>query len=228
MKKQTTLFKTAGLLAIFGGVLTYISDHMLRGEFAPGSAVGIIDVIRTGKLAYEPLYWGSLLGYATLPLYLLGLWPLYRALEPAGRVLATIPVILLGYALALFPGYHYAAILYALGFESANNSSNSLLSEQLMQVLDGTHMIIMPTVILSSLWIAVLILSGKTLYARWMVIASPLLMVLIPILVVKMIPSPWGGYIIPGSGTIGLIIFFAMAVWVSWPTSKTDFSKDQS
>lgn len=219
MKKQTALFKTAGLLAIFGGVLTYVSDHLLRGEFAPGPAVGIVEAIRT--LPYEPLYWGSLLGYAALPLYLFGLWPLYRALEPAGCVLALIPVIVLGYALALFPGYHYSAVLYALGFQAADGSSNGLLNDRLVEVHDGTLMIIMPPVVIASLWIAALVLSGKTLYSRWMVVASPLLMVLIPILVVK-IPGPWGGYIIPGAGTIGLIVFFAMAVWVSWPSFKTD------
>lgn len=227
MKKQI-LFRTAGFLAIFGGILTYVSDHLLRGEFAAGPAVGIVDAIRTLSLPYAPLYWGSLLGYAALPLYLLGLWPLYRALEPAGRILAAIPVILFGYALALFPGYHYAAVLYALGFQAADSTSNSLLNDRLIQVLDGTHMIIMPIVILSSLWIAVLILSGKTLYSRWMVVASPLLMMLIPALVVKIIPNPWGGYVIPGSGTVGLIIFFTMAVWVSWTSIKTDTIKDQS
>ncbi|MEM6526445.1 MAG: hypothetical protein AAF693_21815 [Bacteroidota bacterium] len=88
MKKQT-FFKIAGVLAIFGGVLTYISDHLLRGEFEPGPAVGIVEALRT--LPFEPLYCGSLLGYATLPLYPLGLWLLYRSLESAGRVLASVP-----------------------------------------------------------------------------------------------------------------------------------------
>ncbi|MEM6526444.1 MAG: DUF6796 family protein [Bacteroidota bacterium] len=100
-------------------------------------------------------------------------------------------MILFGYALALFPGYHYSTVLYSLGFQAADGSSNNLLNDQLMQVHAGTLMIIMPLVILSSLWIATLILSGKTRYARWMVVASPLLIVLIPTLVVEMIPSPW-------------------------------------
>lgn len=134
-------------------------------------------------------------------------------------------MILFGYALTLFPGYHYSAVLYALGFQAADGGSNTLLNDQLMQVHDGTLMIIIPPVIIASLWIAVLVLSGKTLYSRWMVVASPLLMVLIPTLVV-MIPSPWGGYIIPGAGTIGLIVFFAMAVWVSWPPPKMGLRGD--
>ncbi len=218
MKVQNKLFKIAGFLAILGGIITYISDHLLRGEFAPGPPIGIIDALHT--LPYEPLYIGSLLGYAALPLYLFGLWPLYRALEPAGHFLALIPVILLGYALTLFPGYHYSAVLYALGFQIADSSANNLLNEQLMQTLQSTHMIIMPTVILSSLWIATLILLGKTRYSRWMVIASPLLMFIIPTLIVKIVPNPLGGYIIPGSGTIGLIVFFAITVWVSRASLK--------
>ncbi|MEM9648704.1 MAG: DUF6796 family protein [Bacteroidota bacterium] len=218
MQKQKTLFKIAGLLAIFGGVVCYVSDHFLRGGIAPGPAIDIVEFLPT--VPFEPVLWGSILGYAALPLYLLGLWPLYRALEPAGRLLASVPVVLLGYTFTLFPGYHYSAVLYSLGLRTAAESSNGLLTEQLMQVHESALYVIMFPMATASIWIAILILSGKTLYARWMAFISPLLLPVVSPLIKKMIPSPWGAYVIPGSGTIVLILFIALAVWVSWPSPK--------
>ncbi|MEM9172989.1 MAG: DUF6796 family protein, partial [Pseudomonadota bacterium] len=200
------------------------SDHLLRGGIAPGPALSIMEALHT--VPFQPVLWGSLLGYAVLPLALLGLWPLYRALEPAGRRLALVPVVLFGYSLTLFAGYHYAAVLYALGFQAADAASNSLLTEQLMQVNDGALTVIGIPLTIASLWIIGLILSGKTLYARWMAIVSPLLTQLISPLV-KMIPSPYGGYIVPGSMTIVFVVFFALALWVSWPSSKPGVSSER-
>lgn len=217
MKKRETIFKIAGLLSIFGGVVCYVSDHFLRGGVAPGPAIDIVEALP--KVPFEPVLFGSILGYASLPLFLLGLWPLYRALEPAGRVLASVPVVLLGYSLTLFPGYHYAAVLYSLGFRTASENSNDLLIEQLLQVHQSAIYVIMFPLLIASIWIALLILSGKTRYSRWMAVVSPLLMIVVPTLV-KMIPSPWGGYIIPGAGTLMFILFLALAVWVSWPSQK--------
>lgn len=221
MNKQI-LFKSAGILAIIGGLICYVSDHLLRGGVGPGPAISFIDALRTAP--FGPVYWGSIIGYAALPLWLLGLWPLYRALEPAGPRLAAVPVILLGYALALFPGYHYAAALYALGFQVVDANSDSLLNDQLMQVHDGALMAIAGPLTIASLWVVVLILTGKTRYARWMAIISPFLAPLAYSLA-AMIPSPWGAYIIPGAGTLVFTLFFALALWVTWGTAKTDLDR---
>ena len=52
---------------------------------------------------YDLVFTGSLLGNAVIPLWLLGLWPVYVALAPAGRWLSLPPVFILGYALRALP-----------------------------------------------------------------------------------------------------------------------------
>jgi uncharacterized membrane protein YiaA len=220
---QKKAFKVAGFLAIFGGIVCYVSDHYLRGGFAPGPAVGLMEGLEAAP--YTPVLFGSILGYAVLPFYLLGLWPLYRALKPAGRFLASVPVFLFGFAFTLFPGYHHAAVLYALGFKAATENADSLLAAQLAQVHESALLVIAIPMTIASLWMAVLVLSGKTRYARWMAIVSPLLAPLISPLLLYL-PDPWGGYLVPGAGTLVFVLFFALTVWVSWPGSRTNESID--
>ncbi len=61
---------------------------------------------------------GSLLGAAVIPLWLLGLWPVYRALEPAGPSLALAIALLFGFGIAVASGYHGTYVFYAGAYQA--------------------------------------------------------------------------------------------------------------
>jgi hypothetical protein len=82
--------RTAGVLAVVGGLINAVSDYYLQGGPALREAVNTYEYLPYAP--YDLVAVGSNLGNAALPLWLCGFLPLYPAIAPAGRWL-TIPPI---------------------------------------------------------------------------------------------------------------------------------------
>ena len=83
------LLRTAGLLAVAGGLVNAVSDYLLQGGLVARRAVNTYEFLP--EAPYDLVFLGSILGNAAIPLWLLGFFPVYVALAPAGRWLS-IPV----------------------------------------------------------------------------------------------------------------------------------------
>ncbi|MGH0032533.1 MAG: DUF6796 family protein [Myxococcota bacterium] len=213
------LHRLAGFAAIVGGVLNGVADFWLQGGL--GVRPGVNTFAYLPQVPFEPVFVGSILGQAALPLWLLGFVPLYVALAPAGRWLALPPVLLFGYAFAIFPGYHGAYAFYSAAYQAqaaAPEAASAVLTtlvERNHRVHDAVMLMIGPAMTLGSLWFMTAVALGRTHYARWMVVFSPILVPLTQPLA-EALPAPWGGYIRPAWGTTLFTLFFALATWVTW------------
>ena len=67
------LLRAAGLLAVLGGVLNGFADYLLQGGLVPRAAVNTYENLAT--VPYEMVFWGSIIGNAAIPLWLLGFGP---------------------------------------------------------------------------------------------------------------------------------------------------------
>lgn len=213
------VIRTAGLLAVAGGLVNAVSDYLLQGGLVTRSAVNTYEHLP--QAPYDLVFLGSIVGNAAIPLWLLGFLPVYVALAPAGRWLSIPPVLLLGYAFSLFPGYHGSYALYAAGFQ-AERAAPPALSETvttLAERLHGYHAALLSVIgvasIIGSLWFVVAVLSGRSRFARWMVVLSP---IVVPFTqpFVEMLPAPFGGFIRPAWGTTIFTVFFLVATIVTW------------
>lgn len=211
--RQRNLVIAAGLASLISGIVNGISDYYLQGGFSSGPGVNTFENLET--VPFESVHFGSVVGYAALPLWILGLWPLYHNLKPSGDLAALIPVLLLGYALACIPGYHHSYVFYAAGFQSSSLHEDTFLLEQLLSIHSASLRVFQAPLGLACVWIAVLILRGKTRFPRWMFIISPMLTPLTQPLV-EILPAPWGAYIRPPWGTAIITLFFAVSLWVYW------------
>ncbi len=213
----SSLLRAAGLLAVAGGLVNAVSDYMLQGGLAPRAAVNTFEYLP--QAPFDLVLLGSVLGNAALPFWLLGFWPVYVALAPAGRWLALPPVFLLGYAFSIFPGYHGSYALYAAGFQAADaavaSEALTLMVERMHAFHGAQRALIGATVPIGSLWFAVLVLLGRTRYARWMVLSTPLLAPLLQPYI-EMLPAPFGGIVRPAWGTLFFSAFFLLATLVTW------------
>jgi hypothetical protein len=215
----SALLRAAGLLAVAGGVANGIGDYMLQGGPRPGP--GINTYAQLAEAPYDGVFLGSLIGNATIPLWLLGLWPVYVALRPAGRPLALPPVLFMAYAFSIFPGYHGSYALYAAGFQ-AQAAVPAELATTLQEMVDRMHAhhgavlyLIVFSAPIGSLWFAAVVLFRETLYRRWMAIVSPILVPLTQPLA-EMLPAPYGAYIRPAWGTTIFTLFFLVTTLVVW------------
>jgi hypothetical protein len=211
--------RTAGILAVVGGLANAGSDYLLQGGLIARSAVNTYE-----NLAFTPydlVFLGSIIGNMAIPLWLLGFFPVYVALAPAGRWYAVPSVFFLGYAYALFPGYHGAYALYAAGFQAERGAPAALTETMtvLVERLHAYHGALLTAIgvvsVIGSLWFIAAVLSGRTRFARWMVIFSPLVVPLTQPLV-EMLPAPYGGFIRPAWGTTIMTVFFLLATIVTW------------
>ncbi len=216
MDSRSLLLVTGGL-AILGGVVNGISDYLLQGGLAAGEAINTFENLPA--VPYNQIYWGSIIGNAAIPLWMFGFWPVYKALEPAGPWLALPPVFLFVYLFALFPGYHGSYALYAAGFQAQFAGSPETIApvtemvERLIQYHDSIMLVIGVPMMVGSIWLIVAMLSGKTLYARWMVLLSPLLVPLTQSSI-ETLPAPYGAIIRPAWGTTLFTLFFLMSLIV--------------
>jgi hypothetical protein len=212
--------RVAGGLAVLAGIVNAVADYLLRGGPAPVSAAEIT-LEALGEVPFESVFAGSVLGVAVIPLWLLGLGPVYAALAPAGRWLALPPVLLFGYVFALAPGYHGAFALYAAGYHAlgaVGAEARPILSEMIERFRayhDALFLLFAVVASLGSLWFVVAVAFFRTRYSRWMAAASPILVPLLSPLA-QALPAPAGGYVRPILGTTIFTLFFLVATVVTW------------
>ncbi len=215
----TTLLRAAGLLAVAGGIVNGVADYMLQGGPEPGP--GVNTYAQLAEAPYDQVFLGSILGNAAIPFWLLGFWPVYVALEPAGRKFALPPVLFLAYAFSIFPGYHGSYALYAAGFQ-AQVAASAELAGSLTTMVDRMHahheavlQLITWSAPVGSLAFVAVVLFRKTHYRRWMAILSPILAPATQPLA-EMLPGPYGAYVRPAWGTTIFTLFFLVTTIVTW------------
>ena len=212
------LIRGAGAMAVVAGLANAVADFALRGGPRPMAGPEItLEMLRT--VPPDTLWFGSVLGAAAMPLWILGLFPVYVGLRPAGRGLALLPVMLFGYGIAVASGYHGAYALYGSGqvLRAAlpDVADATRHFEHLMDHHDTIQTIFVAPWVVASLSFVALVVSGRTGLPRWMAATSP---ILVPILVplAASLPTPWGGYVRPALGSLLWTLFFAMALWQTW------------
>ena len=212
--------RAAGVIAILGGATNAVADFLLRGGPAP---VAGADITLPGlaDVPFESVHAGSLLGAAAMPLWLFGLWPVYRALEPAGPRLALAIVLAFGYGIVVASGYHGTYVFFAGGYQAlqaVGPEPHAAIVEMVERFLahhDAAMIVFVVPWVVASVGFVVVVLVFRTHYARWMVLLSPIL-VPIAMPVVAALPSPFGGWIRPAAGTAIWTAFFAVTTIVTW------------
>ncbi len=221
--------RTCGILGIIGGLINIAADLMLIVGPLPGNyGLDAMSVYTPFKLCMA----GSLLGAAVgIPMWLFILIPLYYALKPAGKVFAVPVVILLGHNFILSAVFHNMAALAHAAYTAVANvgAESKPVLEEMISRFDLYIMRIGPfyaiSLALGSILLIIAILSGKTLYKRWMAVFSPLLVMLI-MFVSNNLPAPVGGYFAPYDGSLMYTVFFlitTIAVWNYQEQSQNNF-----
>jgi len=216
---QRKVIRICGLLAILGGIIKIIADWLLIVGPFPGN-YGFETM--AAQTPFRLSLAGSLLGAAVgIPMWLFLLVPLYYALKPAGKGITIPVVLLLGYTFVLSAVFHSAAGLFNAAYSALANvgaESKPVIDEMIAHF--DLYVARLPIFYgiglgLGSLLLLVSILSGKTLYKRWMAVFSPLLAMAI-MAVSNRLPAPIGGYFAPYDGSLMFTLFFLITTIAVW------------
>jgi hypothetical protein len=229
----------AGILAVIGALLYAVSDVLLLGyeagpREAPPAATeadlepyamtpfSASDLLNLAVLPASRLAWGGLLGVLATPLLMVGLWPLFNALRPAGLWWALAPTLLLAYTMILAPFVHGSFIyieqnaqaLVHLAAEARPVLGATFRLQQ--KVLSTSYVILLIALILSALLYSIVVILFDTLLPRWMAAVNPVTMTLAFLLLKRVFPQQLTRYVEGAGFNIAFFLFFALLTVTMW------------
>ncbi len=208
-----------GGLAAFGafmGILADIFPARALNTSEMGTAFSVSLESMRGLFEDEPRWTyvlGNYLGVFFIPLHILGFFLVYQALKPASTKWAMIFLVLGLYATPIGVGLH--GTLAFVG--DIIQSRDAGLIEGIRDYWEPwAYSLVFLYAILSGL-ILILILTGRTLYPRWTVLVSPIVILVFTGIVIAILPDNATGlktFLSVTGLNMPLMIFFAITTWV--------------
>lgn len=200
--------KIASIIALIASLVGALADVLLLYNPAGGYETGdyhfLMDIPETRLLV------GSYLGVFFIPLEILGLWHVYRALEPAGKKLVYPMIFMAVYA--IFPGVVYHG---TIGFTATFLKLSPLMSPELLNTnMDflkalfeplGATLFVLFTI--ASLLFVYIVTTKETHYCKWMAIANPFGIYMVFVLLYLSVPTI-GNLLIPAGFNLAFFFFF--------------------
>jgi hypothetical protein len=155
------------------------------------------------------LVWGSLAGVVAIPFVLAGVVSLFPALAPAGVWLSYPPLLLAGFAYVIGAGFHAAVGLYSLAVRDAAAPATLKVMARIFEPL---RTLLWVSIFLSSIWLFVSLVSGATLYPRWVAAVSPLPCVVVFRVLGRVGPPAIAGAAVPAGGNTAMLIFLVVSL----------------
>lgn len=230
MEKKTDkadIVLALGLVGIIGVLITIISDLILLGR--PNNALSFLQMEMGTESMADLAQWritlGAFIGVVVLPFQIAGLISVFYGLKPSGRVLPLVVVITNTHALIMGVAFHISYAFIGSGWKLyyATGSENKISSELVKQFnfyWKVLVIIMLSEILFSSIVFVSLILTGKSLYPKWMAILNPLCVLLFMFPIVFIIPAPVGGFIAPTYMNISTMVFFIFSTGVIYKKLK--------
>jgi hypothetical protein len=209
------IIKITGIIGMIAALLVGTGEFLLHfsplGDYADdGNYVYLLQV------SESRVTWGHFLAMLGAPLYLIGFWHMFLGLKPYGKIIPWVVFFITAYGFifgTVWIGSRASIVLLAQANFAAEGHSSEILrglmdyymlhSETLLEVTRTTTL-------LSSLAFIVLVLTGKTLYPRWMAIFNPILLLVSSFILFAVAPEV-GKFTLPIALNVGYFIFFTLS-----------------
>lgn len=215
---KENLIIISGLIGIIAALLTAFSDVILLGRPVSAYAFFKLGTESMAELAQWRIIAGTFIGVFALPFQIMGAIPLYFGLKTAGRTMACVVFGTAAYAFIMGVAFHVAYAFIGSGWSMKHDisTSNEIVSK-MMTRFDLYWRIIIVAIaaglFVSSVCYVFLILTGKTVYPKWMAILNPVCIFLALFPLVILIPAPIGGYIAPAYMNLCALAFFILVLF---------------
>lgn len=221
---QRRLLIATGIVAALGALLVGIGEFTFqyspRGGYEGSDYLYFLDVSR------ERLTFGHFLGVLVAPAYLVGYWHIAQMLRPAGRWLAAAVFGLGVYAFIIgdvWLGGRVNLAFTVKAREAGGEASWQLLSDLLNDISSHNEPlinIVRVLVLIISILLVYAIATGKTHYPRWLIIFTPIVL-LIQIFSLYALAPSIGIYALPAAMNVAHLIFFALSIWAATQIKTT-------
>jgi hypothetical protein len=209
------IIKITGIIGIVAAVLVGTGEFLLHyspaGDYAnDGNYVYLLQV------SESRITWGHFLAVLGAPLYLVGFWHIYLGLKPFGKIIPGVIFFITAYGFifgTIWIGSRASIVLLAqANFATEGHNSEVLRGLMDYYILHSESLleVTRATTLLSSLAFIVLVLTGKTLYPRWMAIFNPILLLVSSFILFAIAPAI-GKFTLPIALNVGYFMFFTIS-----------------
>ena len=204
-----------GIIGIFAAILVGTGEFLLH--YSPAG-----DYADDGKYVYllQVSEWrittGHFLGVFGAPFYLIGFWHIYLGLKPYGKIIPYLVFFISAYGFifgTVWIGSRASIALLAQANYAAEGHNSEVLSELIQYYIlhsESLLQVIRATTLISSLAFIFMVLSGKTLYPRWMAIFNPIVLLVSSFILFAVAPEI-GKYTMPIALNMGYFLFFSLS-----------------
>ena len=212
------LLRLAGIVGVITAIVLSLSDISLL--YSPAGGYESDAMLLT--IPKWRLLLGHYLGVLMMPFFLIAIWHLYEGIRPAGAWLSIPVAALLGYVASAGGAFHGSVAGLALILQARVGTSPETQAV-LTRLLADAHLFVAPlqaVVFLAgftgSLWLGTAILSGRTAYPRWFVLANPVLVHAVSFASYSLTPNPVSTLLLPATGSLSLLILFGFSTALLW------------
>jgi hypothetical protein len=209
------IIKITGLIGIIAALLVGTGEFLLHfsplGDYADDGNYAYLLQVSESRVTL-----GHFFAVIGAPLYLVGFWHIYLGLKPYGKIIPLVNFFITAYGFifgTIWIGSRASIVLLAQANSAAVGANKKILRELMdfymlhsETLLEVTRI----TTLVSSLAFIVLVLTGKTLYPRWMAIFNPILLLVSSFILFAIAPSI-GKYTLPIALNVGYFIFFTLS-----------------
>lgn len=202
-------FKKMMWAGIIASIFASIADIMIL--YSPNGGYHLMDYLYLKDVPYQRLLIGHYLGLVAIPIYLLGLWWVAKALKPAGDQIPVRVFSFLVFMLILGVLYHG---LVAMIWMLVNSQENpAALIEQGKVFFEPVSTFLILLVIVACSVFIYWVVKGKSLFPKWIIWCTPVFSFIIFILLYIFIPIVGNYLIVSGFNmSVGLFLF---ASWIA-------------
>jgi hypothetical protein len=226
------LIRTAGLLGIVGAFLYAIGDVLLLASKAdlkdyprlqPHARL-LSGAEKMVVLPWQRLAWGGLLGVFSTPLVLAGFWHVYQGLTAAGFFVALVPFLLFTVASVVGTFVHGTFIYmgeYVQALNQVGDDAQPVLIDMVKRhrkIMVITYGFLLASILVATIWYAVLVASGGTSFPRWMAAINPVTALAAWMLLKKILPEKITDATEGAGFNIAYLVYFIFTTAVLWQT----------
>lgn len=197
-------------LAVLGAALGAIGDTLLL--YVPEGYYEDPQMGFMASISGDRLLAGHLLGVLAIPLEAGGLWLVWKMLQPAGRKMANLAVVLGAYVVSIGTATH--AVFYPVA-QAARTSPEAVAHAK--SFLDPIAGLFVLGFFVLFILVIILTARGKTLLPKWTVWTTPISIYILSILFYILVPVI-GNVMIPAAFNLGMMVFYLILIRVSKKT----------
>lgn len=207
--------RISGWLGLLGALGVGIGEFTM--QFSPQGGYEVSDYGYFLEISSLRLAWGHFLGVFAAPLYLAGYLHVFLALRPAPAWLRWAVLLLGGYGFVIGGVWLGSRVYLALIAQAAAGSAEPLLLGTLLDQAAARNepliAVVRVLVGFASILLVVAIVSGRSLYPRWMALFNPIVLLGVIFASYFLLPSV-GVYLLPTAMNVAHFVFFALSLGV--------------